>query len=361
MRIGIIGGGAAGLATAWLLERDHDVTLFEKDERFGGHAHTVDIEVDGQRIAVDAGFQFFADERGLRDLQPAARRARRAPHVVPGDAHRRRTPTAPRPVVMPPFRRGRPVWPSLTPRAIIRPAALPCVPRPTSRRSSLSTTPRSTIAEYIERKRLPASFVDDFLSRCCSRSGASTSPTSAASPPTTRSTTSAPTSRGDCGRRAERDPRRAARVRRRARRLPRARRRCTPVRPSSRVTRERDGTLEIEAGGVRHPFDHLVFACNAAPGSSRFSRTLPELDELTRAAGAGSSTSTTTIAIHGDRRLMPRDEAAWSVVNARADGAHSSLSIWNPTRGDCGVQELGHVRRARCRSRSTRPRRTSTG
>jgi predicted NAD/FAD-binding protein len=60
MRIGIIGGGAAGLTTAWLLERDHDVTLFEKDDRLGGHAHTVDIEVDGRPLAVDAGFQFFA-------------------------------------------------------------------------------------------------------------------------------------------------------------------------------------------------------------------------------------------------------------------------------------------------------------
>jgi len=47
MRIGIIGGGAAGLAAAWLLEHDHDVTHFEKDDRLGGHAHTVDIEVDG--------------------------------------------------------------------------------------------------------------------------------------------------------------------------------------------------------------------------------------------------------------------------------------------------------------------------
>ena len=59
MRIGIVGGGAAGLATAWLLEQRHDVTLFEKDDRLGGHAHTVDIEVDGQTLAVDAGFQFF--------------------------------------------------------------------------------------------------------------------------------------------------------------------------------------------------------------------------------------------------------------------------------------------------------------
>src|SRR6187401_3245849 len=60
VRVGIIGGGAAGLASAWLLEQEHEVTVFEKDDRFGGHAHTVTIEVDGRSLDVDAGFQFFA-------------------------------------------------------------------------------------------------------------------------------------------------------------------------------------------------------------------------------------------------------------------------------------------------------------
>ncbi len=41
----------------------------------------------------------------------------------------------------------------------------------------------------------------------------------------------------------------------------------------------------------------------------------------------------TTIAIHGDRSLMPPSESAWSVVNVRWDGTHSQLSIWNPERG----------------------------
>ena len=40
MKIGII-GGAAGLLAAWLLEDDYEVTLFERDDRLGGHAHTI--------------------------------------------------------------------------------------------------------------------------------------------------------------------------------------------------------------------------------------------------------------------------------------------------------------------------------
>jgi predicted NAD/FAD-binding protein len=60
MRIGIIGGGAAGLTATWLLQDRHDVTLFEQQARFGGHAHTFELEQDGGRAPVAVGFEFFA-------------------------------------------------------------------------------------------------------------------------------------------------------------------------------------------------------------------------------------------------------------------------------------------------------------
>src|SRR5262245_32447741 len=56
MRIAIIGSGIAGLGAAWALHRDHDVTVFEKEPRPGGHSHTVDVDYDGTPIAVDTGF-----------------------------------------------------------------------------------------------------------------------------------------------------------------------------------------------------------------------------------------------------------------------------------------------------------------
>ncbi len=40
-KIAIIGGGIAGLTAAYLLNRKHDITLFEKDDRLGGNAHTI--------------------------------------------------------------------------------------------------------------------------------------------------------------------------------------------------------------------------------------------------------------------------------------------------------------------------------
>jgi len=56
VRIAIVGSGIGGLATAWLLDRRHEVTLFEAEPRPGGHSHTVDVRSGGRRVPVDTGF-----------------------------------------------------------------------------------------------------------------------------------------------------------------------------------------------------------------------------------------------------------------------------------------------------------------
>lgn len=56
MRIAIVGTGIAGLGAAHLLHETHDITIYEKRDRLGGHAHTIDIDYDGTQIAVDTGF-----------------------------------------------------------------------------------------------------------------------------------------------------------------------------------------------------------------------------------------------------------------------------------------------------------------
>ncbi|NML28457.1 NAD(P)/FAD-dependent oxidoreductase [Zoogloea dura] len=58
-RIAVIGSGIAGLASAWLLSREHDVVLFEAGDYLGGHTHTVDVQVEGRRFPVDTGFLVF--------------------------------------------------------------------------------------------------------------------------------------------------------------------------------------------------------------------------------------------------------------------------------------------------------------
>jgi predicted NAD/FAD-binding protein len=56
MRIAIIGSGVSGLVSAWLLSQKYAVTLFEANGYLGGHTHTHDIVLKGERHRVDTGF-----------------------------------------------------------------------------------------------------------------------------------------------------------------------------------------------------------------------------------------------------------------------------------------------------------------
>lgn len=59
MRIAVIGGGISGMLSWYLLQRNYDVTLFEANDYLGGHTATVDVEVEGQKYAIDTGFIVF--------------------------------------------------------------------------------------------------------------------------------------------------------------------------------------------------------------------------------------------------------------------------------------------------------------
>ncbi|MCC7421246.1 MAG: FAD-dependent oxidoreductase [Planctomycetaceae bacterium] len=61
MKIAVIGSGISGLVAAYRLHNSHDLTLFESDDRIGGHANTVVVERDGERQNVDTGFVVFND------------------------------------------------------------------------------------------------------------------------------------------------------------------------------------------------------------------------------------------------------------------------------------------------------------
>ncbi|MDE8604305.1 FAD-dependent oxidoreductase [Marinomonas sp. RSW2] len=61
MRIAIIGSGISGLTSAYLLQQQHDVTVFESAGRIGGHTATVEVEEGGRTRAIDTGFIVFND------------------------------------------------------------------------------------------------------------------------------------------------------------------------------------------------------------------------------------------------------------------------------------------------------------
>jgi predicted NAD/FAD-binding protein len=60
MKIAVIGSGISGLSCAYDLSRaGHEVSLYEANDYFGGHTHTVDVTLEGQTYGVDTGFLVF--------------------------------------------------------------------------------------------------------------------------------------------------------------------------------------------------------------------------------------------------------------------------------------------------------------
>ena len=80
MKIGVVGSGISGLSAAYYLSKKHQVDLFEKEDHFGGHSHTIDLLIEEKKISVDIGFivfnhktypnliKFFDENEGISSL-----------------------------------------------------------------------------------------------------------------------------------------------------------------------------------------------------------------------------------------------------------------------------------------------------
>ena len=59
MKIAVVGSGISGLSAAYYLSKKHHVDLFEKEDHFGGHSHTIDLSFGLKKVSVDIGFIVF--------------------------------------------------------------------------------------------------------------------------------------------------------------------------------------------------------------------------------------------------------------------------------------------------------------
>ena len=62
LKIAVVGTGISGMAAAWLLAKRHDVTVYERADRIGGHSNTVDAHTPQGVVPVDTGFIVYNEQ-----------------------------------------------------------------------------------------------------------------------------------------------------------------------------------------------------------------------------------------------------------------------------------------------------------
>ncbi len=62
MKVAIIGSGISGLTAAYLLQKEHDITVFEANDYIGGHTHTHEINQNNKIWSVDSGFIVYNEK-----------------------------------------------------------------------------------------------------------------------------------------------------------------------------------------------------------------------------------------------------------------------------------------------------------
>jgi predicted NAD/FAD-binding protein len=327
VRVGIIGAGVAGLTAAWLLQDEHEVTLLEKQPRLGGHAHTVEVQHAGETIPAESGFEFFAEEgypTFSKLLHLLHVRLRRYPMTFTlysaksGRAH-----------LLPPSRTGFFFWPTLAPRSLAYLVQFAFL----LRRAEELVTRRDTavtIQEFIERFPFSPAFRAAFLYPFLGGGWGFPLP--------------------EFRRMAAYNVLKYLVVLRPVGLTPRAfsevaggiatyvaaLRAAMPrvtIRAGADIRHVRrcsGGFTAVDAAGNAYNFEHLVFATNAVEAG----RLLRGVDgaEAERAVLHRFRYLRSTIAVHGDRRFMPREQRHWSVFNIRWSPERSLGTVWQQHR-----------------------------
>jgi predicted NAD/FAD-binding protein len=310
MRIAVVGGGVAGLTAMWLLRRDHDVWLYEKDGCVGGHAHTATMSFGERRIPVDTAFVMFNTDtyptfsRLLDHLGVASRPARTSfsCHINGrgvGYVYARRR-----------FRPTPSAWFKLSHHRMVF-DTLRFYRKAPALRNGGACEPGVTIGAYLERQGYSREFVGNVLM------------------PVAAALWSLPLAA--C---ADLDAGAFVASFREARFLSIGNRRqwrtvtggsqeyvkrlASPLHDRIRlrtdvcsVVRDQDGVRVRDSSGAEDRFDHIIFASHA----DQTLRMLADASEAERAILGGFTYYANTVHLHHDCDLMPRSRAYWATWN----------------------------------------------
>lgn len=323
IKIGIIGGGASGLTSAWLLEKDYDVYLFEERNVLGGHARTVEVSIADKLIPIDAGFEFFSDTMFVHfDALLKYLNVPLAKHPLTYTFHRTDKNDF---LSLPPFHNGDVYWKSLTPVNISRMLQfLYFINRGNKivEKEDLDIT----LAEFADSLYLTQSFKDDFLYPLLVAGwGQNISDFKNSSAYdilywSVKNNFSAMHSLewtevvGGV----------KVYINALADQLTQ-----TKINLSSKVVslvRKQDKYDLILENGEKSEFDYIIFSTSA--GITADILTNIKETEYIRSKLSEIEYFKTIIAVHSDISFMPKDKAYWSLANVRYNGDYSMLTIY---------------------------------
>jgi len=332
MKIGIIGGGAAGLTCAWLLEEKFEIILFEKLERLGGNVKTAYVTLGEKTIPIETAFEFFNSFnypyfcKMLKILKvPVSSYPLTSTYYSSkGDV-----------VTLPIFQKTKINWNSLFPSNLFRLIQFKYLI--IKARSFIKTNDRSvTLQEFADTLFLTKTFKDNFFypflaagwgdtldefKKCAAYDILSWLVKNEPNKINNNLWSDIPGGTTSYIN--------------------------TLVDQLSQVTVKLSATIKgiypkntgtyliVQDDDTESEVDYLIIATNADQ-AAKLLHTTPTMQELEKSLSKIQYFST-TIAVHGDQRLMPANKSHWSVANVYFDGTYSNLTTYKSWKSDTPI------------------------
>lgn len=320
-RVGVIGSGGSGLTTTWLLDQDYDVTLFEIQDRLGGHANSIEVEVDGQLVPIEAGFEFISQTQfpHFYNLLKNILQVPLHEYTLVTTFYRTTDDDA---LILPPIHDGIIEWESMQPHDIFTMGQFDYLLSKSERLIAIENVGIS-FEDFVESFSFNKSFKNEFLYPFVAAGWG--------------------VSKEDIKKFSAYD---ALKYVVKGKDAPNyqwieivggtqkyikalaSELQNTVIKLSSKITQityDNGIYTVMEEDGTQSQFDHLVIATNAME-AAKLLKDIPERLDL-RSMLSQIEYFKTTIAIHGDERFMPRDKRDWTVVNVRYDGTNSATTV----------------------------------
>lgn len=333
MKIGIIGGGAAGLACAWLLEKNFKVMLFEKLDRLGGNVKTEYVNLGDKTIPIETAFEFFNSFNYpyfcnlLKILKVPT-----SSYLLTSTYY---TSNKDDLLALPIFQEDKINWASLSPSNLFKLIQFKYLIL--KARSFVTSNNRIvTLEEFANNLFLTKDFKDNFFYPFLSAGWGDTLDAfkkCAAYDILSWLVKNEP-NKVNNNMWYEIPAGTTSYINALVDQLSTVNIKLSVIIKSIYPKGEK-GYLIIQDDGTESKVDHLIIATNADQAAKLLSN-IPSIQEL-QTSLSKIEYFHTTIAIHGDERLMPADKLYWSVANVYFDGTYSNLTTYKSWKSDTPI------------------------